>query len=197
VLAHPIVAVLFQHGRFTAADTNATAAALAFYAPGLIGYSVVRLIAPSFYALHDSRTPVAVSVLTVALNVVLSVSLVPVIGYRALALGTAVASLFNGGMLLGMLRTRLGGIEGARLATAFLKIAVASAVMAGATDVTHVLLTWMLPGPGAAVQLAVVATDIVVALAVLAGAAYLLRIHEFREAVLAVTTRFSPTRTRG
>ena len=57
VLATPIVALIFERGRFTPADTAATAAALACYAPGLVGYSVVKLISPAFYALREqSRT---------------------------------------------------------------------------------------------------------------------------------------------
>jgi len=47
-LATPIVKLIYEHGRFTPADTSATAAALMCYAPGLIGYSAVKLISPSF-----------------------------------------------------------------------------------------------------------------------------------------------------
>ena len=61
VLATPIVALIFEHGAFTPAHTAATAAALAFYAPGLVGYSAVKIAVPSFYALRDSRTPAIVS----------------------------------------------------------------------------------------------------------------------------------------
>ena len=82
MLARPIVAVIFEHGEFTAADTVATAAALQFYAIGLVGYSVVRIISPTFYALGRSRVPVMVSALSVLVNVALNVTLVRFIGYR-------------------------------------------------------------------------------------------------------------------
>ena len=58
VLAHPIVALLFERGRFTPIDTAATAGAVVCYAIGLTGYSVVKIASPTFYALGDSRTPV-------------------------------------------------------------------------------------------------------------------------------------------
>ena len=58
VLAAPIVALIFERGSFTPADTAATAAALQFYAIGLVGYSVVRIVSPTFYALGRSRMPV-------------------------------------------------------------------------------------------------------------------------------------------
>ena len=61
VLAEPIVRVIFERGSFTPADTAATASALKFYAIGLLGYSVVRIVSPAFYALGRSRTPVMVS----------------------------------------------------------------------------------------------------------------------------------------
>ncbi len=57
----PIVAVIFEHGSFTPTDTVTTAAALQFYAIGLIGYSIVRIVSPTFYALGRSRIPVMVS----------------------------------------------------------------------------------------------------------------------------------------
>ncbi len=60
VLAEPIVRVLFERGSFTAADTVGTAAAVQLYALGLVGYSVVKIVSPTFYAIGRSRTPVAV-----------------------------------------------------------------------------------------------------------------------------------------
>src|SRR5688572_19260088 len=69
VLATPIVALIFERGRFTPADTAATAAALACYAPGLIGYSAVKLISPAFYAMNNSRIPVVASAVSVLFNV--------------------------------------------------------------------------------------------------------------------------------
>ena len=80
ILAEPIVAVIFQHGEFTAADTVATARALQLYAIGLVGYSIVRIISPTFYALQRSRIPVMVSAASVAVNVGLNLTLVRVHG---------------------------------------------------------------------------------------------------------------------
>ena len=60
-LGTPIVRLIYEHGRFTEADTAATAAALMSYAPGLIGYSAVKLMSPAFYALGNSRMPMIAS----------------------------------------------------------------------------------------------------------------------------------------
>ena len=112
VLATPIVRLIFERGRFTPADTAATAAALVCYAPGLIGYSAVKLVSPSFYALGNSRIPVIASAASVAFNIALNLVLVRSLGHRGLALGTAAAALLNAGLLLVLLRARLGGLEG-------------------------------------------------------------------------------------
>jgi putative peptidoglycan lipid II flippase len=132
VLSETIIGLIFEHGLFTSADTAATAAALACYAPGLIGYSAVKIAAPSFYAQRDSRTPVLVSVLTVAVNLGLSLTLVRLIGFKGLALSTALAALFNATMLVWILRARLGGLDGTRIGMSFAKIAAASLAMGAA-----------------------------------------------------------------
>jgi putative peptidoglycan lipid II flippase len=119
VLAHPIIALILERGEFLPRDTAATAAALMFYAPGLIGYSVVKIASPTFYSLRDARTPVIVSVISVAANLGLNLALVRIMGYRGLALGTAIAAMINAGLLLWLLGRRLDGIEGRRILVAF------------------------------------------------------------------------------
>jgi putative peptidoglycan lipid II flippase len=188
-LASPIVALLFERGRFTPADTAATAAAVVFYAPGLVGYSAVKIAVPTFYALQTSRVPVAVSVCTVLVNVVLNLILFDVMGYRGLALGTAIAALFNASVLLWILRRRLDGLDGRRLATAFVKIAIASVVMAAAAWYADVALHDLIAGERTIPRLLRLTLTIGAAVGVLALMARILRIHEFAQAVRAVTQR--------
>ena len=103
-LATPIVRLLFERGRFLPSDTASTAAALQFYAIGLVGYSATRIASPVFYALGRSRVPVAVSTASMAINVVAAVLLVRAAGFRGLALATSLAALANGGALVMLLR---------------------------------------------------------------------------------------------
>jgi putative peptidoglycan lipid II flippase len=145
VLARPIVEVLLQRGRFTASDTAATAAALMFYAPGLIGSSLVKIASPTFYSLRDARTPVLVSVGTVALNLLLNLALVDRLGYRGLALGTSIASLFNAGLLIWLLQRRFADVESAPIATALFKILAASLAMGAGAWLAERELTRILP----------------------------------------------------
>src|SRR4030095_8703238 len=100
-LGEPIVRLLLERGAFEPSDTVATAAVLRFYAIGLIGYSVVRILSPVFYALGRNRTPVMVSMTAVLVNAALNYTLVhTALSYRGLALGTSIAALFNAATLL-------------------------------------------------------------------------------------------------
>jgi putative peptidoglycan lipid II flippase len=189
VLATPIVRLIFERSAFTPADTAATAAALQLYAVGLIGYSIVRIASPVFYALGQNRTPVAISVATVLVNAVLNVALVRVLGYEGLALGTSLAALFNAGCLLFFLRRRLRGIEGWRIASSLLRIAVASALMGLAALAFEALGQQWMPGSGMLPQVGRAIMAMGAAVGVLAAAAYVLRIREFREGMAALARR--------
>jgi putative peptidoglycan lipid II flippase len=182
VLARPIVAVIFEHGRFTAADTDATAAALRFYAIGLVGYSVVRIVSPTFYALQRSRIPVMVSAASVAVNIALNLVLVRAMGYRGLALGTAITALLNAAAQLWLLRRETHGIDGARLASTAGRVAVAATVMAAVAWGANELLTRLWPGQSLPLQMVRLGSSIGLAMATLAASAHLLRIPEFGEA---------------
>jgi putative peptidoglycan lipid II flippase len=180
-LATPIVRLLFERGHFLAADTDATAAAVRLYALGLVGYSTARIAAPTFYALGRSRTPVIVSVGTVALNVGLSLLFARVLGFVGLALSTSIAAIANGGVLVLLLRSRLGGLGGRRLGVALVKITIASVAMSAAAIALERGALFLFPGRGVAVQILRLTAAIGGAFVALAGAAVILRIAEFAE----------------
>lgn len=191
VLAGPIVSVIFERGQFTRADTTATAAALLFYAPGLVGYSAVKIASPAFYALRDSRTPVLVSVLSIAVNVALNLTLVRVFGYRGLALGTALASLLNAALLLELLRRRLGGLDFGRVALALGKILAASALMAAAVATAQAWQESAWPASRFLPRAGQLGASIAVGLVVLSLAARLLHIDELAEAWARIRARLA------
>jgi putative peptidoglycan lipid II flippase len=161
-----------------------------FYAPGLLGYSAVKIASPSFYAMGDSRTPVVVSVSSVAVNLVLNIGLVRVMGYRGLALGTAIAAVFNAGVLLVVLRQRLEGLDGRRVGIALVKILAASALMGVAAHYASGFSYGLLPGHAWYVRMVRVFGTIAAAVLVLAASARLLRIQELSVAMDRVLGRF-------
>jgi putative peptidoglycan lipid II flippase len=189
VLARPIVELLFEHGRFTPADTIATSDALRLYALGLIGYSTARIIAPAFYALRQSRVAIGVSVLAMATNVVLSLVLVGLLGFRGLALSTSIAALVNGAMLVLLIRHRLNGIDGARLTTVVVKISVAALMMGVAASGIDIGLTTLAPGVSTVLRALRLAAAIAGAMVVLVATARWLRVDELDDALAAVGAR--------
>ena len=182
VLASPIIGLIFERGSFAPSDTLSTAAALVFYAPGLIGYSAVRITVPCFYALGSSITPTLVSIMSVVLNVALNLILVRTMGFRGLALGTSIAALANALVLLTFLRHRLGELEGKRILATGSKMVVASAAMGFAVHATHGWLLEILPATDLASRAVQVFGSVGVGLGVLVLGARLLRVAEWDRA---------------
>ena len=194
VLATPIVRIVFEHGVFTPADTAATARALVFYAPGIVGYAAVRLTAPVFYAFGTSLTPALVSVLTVGLNIVLNLVLVRILGYPGLALGTTIAAWLNAGVLLVLLHRRLGGIAARRLADGFWRTCLAAGAMGAAVGAAEGLVAEIAADRGLLTAGLLLGGEIALGLAVLAAAARLLGIAELDEAREQILGRLRATR---
>jgi len=181
VLAEPIVALIFERGSFLPSDTASTTAALVFYAPGLVGYSAVRIAVPCFYAMRNSLTPTLVSVGAVVLNIVLNLVLVRVMGFRGLALGTSIVALGNALVLLVLLHRRLGGLDVRSILETGAKIILASTLMGGAVLTSHAWIIDVLPGADLVHRLVQVFGSIAVGLVVLAVGAKILRIAEWND----------------
>ena len=195
-LSSPIIRLLLERGHFTAADTAATAGALQLYALGLVGYSTTRIASPIFYALGRSRISVWLSVFSVSVNLVLSLTLVRTMGFRGLALATAIAALANGGACVLLLRKQLGGIGGRRLAATMLKVTAASAAMTLAVIAASRWLSQAIHPAGTVKEAAHLLLIIGAGLLVLAAMARLLGIDEFTELVSGLRARLAQRRSR-
>src|SRR5262249_8472745 len=180
---------LLERGRFGPDDTAATAAALICYAPGLVGYAVVKIASPTFYALRDPRTPVVVSAIAVAVNVALNLLLVRTMGFTGLAVGTTIAAIVHAAILLWRLRARVGGIGGRGNVRVFALITIAALAMGAAAWGSQHVLEAVVAGRSTVVRALRVFTSIGVGLATLVAAAHLLRVEEFKEAVRRVAAR--------
>ena len=98
-LGIPIIALIFEHGRFTHADTVSTANALAAYAVGLTAYSVVKVLVPICYAIGETRLAVISSVFSVISNLIFNFLFVKKLGFIGLALGTSITAILNSVLL--------------------------------------------------------------------------------------------------
>jgi putative peptidoglycan lipid II flippase len=106
ILREPIVALLL----FSSLATQLTAQALLYYAMGLGAFSAVKIVAATFFALKDTRTPVVMALVSIVANIVLGVILMRPLAHGGLALATSLASILNLGLLVQALRSKLGSL---------------------------------------------------------------------------------------
>ncbi len=111
LLRRPIVHTFFEHGAFSTADTQATAAALLAYAVGLWAFAGIRIVVSAFYSLQDTKTPAFTAVAAMLTNIVLALLLMKPLAHAGLALATALSAMVNVSVLIGILTYRLGGID--------------------------------------------------------------------------------------
>ena len=143
ILRRPIVQLLYQRGQFDARSTELVAWALLWYAAGLVGHSLVEILARAFYSLHDTRTPVFIGIIAMSLNVGFSYLFAGIfIGlgwmpHGGLALANSLATGIESVGLVYLMRRRLNGLQGRFILDGAWKSLAATAVMG------VVLLFWM------------------------------------------------------
>lgn len=125
----PIVAALFQHGKFTPTDAAATAQALAAFSVGLPSYILVKVLTPGFYARHDTRTPVRFATLSIGVNLVLNLLFILPLRHMGPPLATALSSTVNVWLLYTTLRKRGHFEPDARLRRRAIRLAGAALLM--------------------------------------------------------------------
>jgi len=138
--AEPIISVIYQYGKFTYLDTQATSNALVLYAFGLLAFAVVRVTAPIFYTLGDAKTPVKITAISVVINIILNLILMGPLGYKGLALANSLAGMVNMSLLLFMIDKKIGPLERKKLASSFFKFLFASLFMGGVVFIAQFLL---------------------------------------------------------
>jgi putative peptidoglycan lipid II flippase len=182
VLAQPIVALIFEHGKFTVFDTMQTAHALAAYGIGLAGYGAIKVLSPAFYALNDARTPMLISLGSIAVNYLMNSFLVGPFGHVGLACSTSAVALVNFLLLALFMRRRLGRLDGRRLGATVLRICAASLPMARTAWMVSAAAA-MLPLGGFLLHLVQVSAAIGCATLVFYFTCRLLHVEELNEAV--------------
>ncbi|MAG59363.1 murein biosynthesis integral membrane protein MurJ [Candidatus Woesebacteria bacterium] len=130
VLRIPAVRLAFGGEQFGWEDTVQTGYVLSAFAVGIFAYSVALLVSRAFYSLHDTKTPVKISILTIFLNVGLALLLIMVLKLPiwGLALAYAIAGIVQIIIIFTLLSKKVGGFPGLGLGKAFTKILVAGGV---------------------------------------------------------------------
>ena len=104
ILAGPMLAALFQYGKFGPEDVRMTTRSLMALALGLLAFMLVKVLAPGFYARQDTRTPVRYGLIAMGANTAMTLMLIWPLAHAGLALSTSLASFLNAGMLFRNLR---------------------------------------------------------------------------------------------
>lgn len=191
MLAEPIISVLYQHGRFGAFQAEQAAGALRYYAIGLAGYAALKVLVNAFYALDQRKTPMFVSFMAVALNLLLNWIFTRQLGWghRGLAFSTGCVATFNFLVLYALMHRHLKRLETRRMAALLFKVALASAALAATCWASQ---HWLLQAWAQQVfvtRLVLLLLTIVVGMLVFLGCGAALRIEELQELIDAVRRR--------
>jgi len=147
MLSDPLIRLIFEHGNFTAADTLKTAEALRFYALGLFAYASVKVMVPVFYALDDTRYPVAGSFLAVGANITIILLTISSLQHKAMALSISGAMTANFIFLGLILYWKLKGFSLSYLLTGVVKVVAAALCMGLYLYVLDIVISgWMRQG---------------------------------------------------
>jgi len=95
ILSFPIIHILFERGAFLAEDTFYTSKVLSIFALGLPAYILIKILVTCFFAREDTKTPLYVSIVSVIVNIVLSILLISSMREMGIAVATAISAWIN------------------------------------------------------------------------------------------------------
>ena len=194
VLCEPIIRLIYERGKFDAADTEMTAWALIGYSIGLTGYAAIKVLSPAFYALDDAKTPMYISVASIAVHFATSYTMLNLLSQVAVSpehphglahvgvtLATSTVATLNFIALILIMRRRIDRIEGRAILSSFVRIAVASALLSLVAYFSYRFLANSLGTESLLARMIEVFVPIALGGAVFVTAAKLLGIHEMNQ----------------
>ena len=148
LLRTPIIHLFFEHGAFSALDTIGTASALLGFSVGLWAFASYRILAMAFYSLQDTRTPATVAIISVGINIGLSLWLMTLLAHAGLALATGLAAIGHTFILATILGKRLQGLLWKTLGASLARTGIALLPVAGICTWIGSLALWQEVGQG-------------------------------------------------
>ncbi|MGR8919503.1 MAG: murein biosynthesis integral membrane protein MurJ [Gammaproteobacteria bacterium] len=164
VLAAPIITTLFAYGEFGARDVGMATRSLVAYSGGLMGFILIKVLAPGYFARQDTRTPVRVGVIAMLANAVLNLLLIVPLAHAGLALATTLSAALNAALLWRGLRRDGVYRPGGGWAGFLARVVLATAIMCAA-------LAWWVEPAGIWLAAGVAARAVDLLFAVAGGAA--------------------------
>ncbi len=188
VLAEPVIAVIYQRGHFTHAETLQTAAGLRWLALGICSIALIRQTVPVFYALEKVWPPVIMSMLFIGAYVATAVPLKGPLLHQGLCIGMSAAASIQGLGLVVILRRLIGPLGFGATLRSWARVAGACVPMGVAAYGISLLGQWE-RGGNSVQNIAVLILTVIGGLGVYLGSAYLFRVVELRELVEALRAR--------
>ena len=178
VLSRQIVEVLFQRNAFTSKDTTMTASILWIYVIGILAFALRDVLTRGFYSMEDSKTPMINSIISIVFNISLNLILVKPLGYKGLAIATAVSAyigllLFNRSM-----RKKIEGYSSRDNYIVFVKSLFAALIMGLGVKLVYGIVASRLVG-GLLCKLMARASAVGVGVIVYARIMHFLRVEEY------------------
>lgn len=183
-LTAPIVRLIYQRGDFSAQATQMTALAVQCYAPGLVVFSLLKVLIPVFYAQQDMKTPVKIGLLSTALNVALMLILMWPLKHAGIALASVISAGVQVVIMVFIVQRRLGTLDWPVIFNATLRMAVAATIMVLAARGVYYYIqqaSWLIARSGLLQQLVPLVLSILAAILVYGAAAAACRCPELRE----------------
>ena len=130
LVRYPTVRLVFQHGSFTPRDTDWVALSVIFYAAAIWAFSLQQVLNRAYYALHDTITPLILSVITIAVNTAVEIPLSFTRLHEAgIAAGTLASFALQAVIMLIMLDRKIGGLGLASISRSVAKMLLACLAM--------------------------------------------------------------------
>ncbi len=180
ICAEPLLSLLFMGGQFNHAMALQSARALLFYSLGLSCVALVRVLAPAFYALQDTRTPVITAFISFLLNLGCSLWLMGPLLHGGLALASSLSALANMSLLFWFLRRKVGLLGGTAIMRTAVRALAACVPMGAAVWWLLRLQDWS-QGGQKLLKAALLGGAVLVALCCYGLAMYLFRSEEMLE----------------
>ncbi len=130
IFAEPIVQMLFGRGAFNNNSIIMTSTVLLFYSIGMVGIAFREILSRAFYSIQDTKTPMINAAIGMGLNIVLNLILSRYLGIGGLALATSISAIFTAMLMIITLRIKIGPLGIKNTSKSFIKIVLASLVMA-------------------------------------------------------------------
>ncbi|SHH92172.1 putative peptidoglycan lipid II flippase [Sporobacter termitidis DSM 10068] len=146
VLARPIISLIYGGGQFDAFSVSITSQALTFASLGMIGYALQAVLCRAYFARQNGRVPLVAGLASIAVNIVLCILLTDTLGVKGLAIASAAAGTVNAIVLMIPLEVRKEGFLDRKFSLDFLKMVVATLVMAAVVWVLMRALDGLHPG---------------------------------------------------